>query len=213
MTKVRLISIIGHGSFGTVYKAVWRGTVVASKVLQIGPEDKRVLFEVEKCRLVCYTMKTHHQTPALLVGYYRQLQHPNIVQVMGSLLHEGQLMIFMALVDGDNLHNIIFGGKHQVVCNVFSMCDVGSMPVSMYTYTIQLTPTIKVRIAVQLCQAVVFLHTNSPPLAHLDIKPSNILVRMLEKYYAAGTMMLMSLYLRLNKGLGKSSWQILGSAR
>ena len=44
------------------------------------------------------------------------------------------------------------------------MCDVGSMPVSMYTCTIQLTPTIKVRIALQLYQAVVFLHTNSPPL-------------------------------------------------
>ena len=57
-------------------------------------------------------MKTfHHQTPALLVGYCRQLQHPNIVQVMGSLLHEGQLMIVMALVDEDNLHNIIFGWK------------------------------------------------------------------------------------------------------
>lgn len=44
-------------------------------------------------------------------------------------------------------------------------------------YPIQLTRTIKIRVAVQLIQAITFLHFNHPPLAHLDIKPSNVLVR------------------------------------
>lgn len=44
-------------------------------------------------------------------------------------------------------------------------------------YLIQLTTTIKIRVAVQLIQAITFLHFNHPPLAHLDIKPSNVLVR------------------------------------
>ena len=51
MTSVRLVSIIGHGSFGTVYRAVYRGSVVAAKVVQVGEESKSVIGEVEKCRL------------------------------------------------------------------------------------------------------------------------------------------------------------------
>ena len=29
----------------------------------------------------------------------------------------------------------------------------------------------------QLCQAIVFMHSADPPIAHLDIKPENVLVR------------------------------------
>ena len=60
----------------------------------------------------------------LLLGYSRQIQHPNIIQVMASLIHHGQLMIIMPLVDGDNLHDIVFGGKHQVVCSISSKVGV-----------------------------------------------------------------------------------------
>ena len=35
----------------------------------------------------------------------------------------------------------------------------------------------KIYMALQLCQAIMFMHSNVPPIAHLDIKPSNILVR------------------------------------
>ena len=34
----------------------------------------------------------------------------------------------------------------------------------------------KTYIAIQVAQAVMFLHTSSPPMLHLDIKPANILV-------------------------------------
>ena len=42
--------MIGEGSFGTVYRAVWRGCVVAAKVLQLGHETEKVMSEVEKCK-------------------------------------------------------------------------------------------------------------------------------------------------------------------
>ncbi len=32
--ELHLISEIGRGSFGTVYKALWLGTIVAAKVVQ-----------------------------------------------------------------------------------------------------------------------------------------------------------------------------------
>lgn len=29
---------------------------------------------------------------------------------------------------------------------------------------------------VKICQGLVYLHTNVPPIVHLDVKPSNIMV-------------------------------------
>ena len=32
--KLQLLDIIGQGGYGTVFRAVWKGTIVAAKVLQ-----------------------------------------------------------------------------------------------------------------------------------------------------------------------------------
>ena len=61
---------------------------------------------------------------AIVTWLLQAIQHPNIIQVMASLIHHGQLMIIMLLVDGDNLHDIVFGGKHQVVCSISSKVGV-----------------------------------------------------------------------------------------
>ena len=34
-------------------------------------------------------------------------------------------------------------------------------------------------ILLQLCQALVFLHTSTPPIAHLDVKPANVMVNVI----------------------------------
>lgn len=53
----------------------------------------------------------------------------------------------------------------------------------------QLSHKQKLAIAVQLTQAVAFLHSTKPsPLIHLDIKPANILVRMFMHDYNIYTM-------------------------
>lgn len=48
---LRLISIIGQGSFGIVHKAMWRGSLVAAKVIQI-PEGRTraVTREIDTCK-------------------------------------------------------------------------------------------------------------------------------------------------------------------
>ena len=47
--------------------------------------------------------------------------------------------------------------------------------------TMQLCDRDKILICYQLCQAVMFLHTSEPQMAHLDIKPANIMVSSLFK--------------------------------
>ena len=52
MIGVRLVNVIGHGSFSTVYRAVWRGSLVAAKVIhdQMGEQNRMcVIGEVKKC--------------------------------------------------------------------------------------------------------------------------------------------------------------------
>lgn len=40
----------------------------------------------------------------------------------------------------------------------------------------QLTFKDKLTISVQICQGLVFMHSADPPMAHLDLKPENIMV-------------------------------------
>ena len=93
--------------------------------------------------------------------------------MMGYQHQDGKLMIIMSL-NGPNLHDVIFSEKHQV-CVCVCVC-VWALE-STFGVQMQLSLTLKLQISVQLCQALVFMHTNTPPIAHLDIKPSNILVR------------------------------------
>lgn len=37
--EVKLLSVIGQGSYGTVHVASWRGSLVAAKVISLTPRD------------------------------------------------------------------------------------------------------------------------------------------------------------------------------
>lgn len=41
-TTVRLLEVIGSGSYGVVHKAVWRGSIVAAKVIN-APEPAKAV--------------------------------------------------------------------------------------------------------------------------------------------------------------------------
>ena len=56
-SNVRLKEAIGQGGYGTVYKAHWRGLVVAAKVIPLQgiPSDScRVMSEIEFLKLASY---------------------------------------------------------------------------------------------------------------------------------------------------------------
>jgi len=48
---LKLLSIIGQGSFGTVHRALWRGMMVAAKVIPVSLMDgkEKATKEVELC--------------------------------------------------------------------------------------------------------------------------------------------------------------------
>jgi len=48
----------------------------------------------------------------------------------------------------------------------------------MFKHSLQMTFMMKVYIAAQILQALVFMHTSKLPLVHRDIKPANILVSL-----------------------------------
>ena len=58
-------------------------------------------------------------------------------------------------------------------------------------------------IAIQLCQALTFMHTSVPPVAHLYIKPSNVLVSYIAEQDLKGAVIMYPFPLRLRRGLGK----------
>ena len=55
--------------------------------------------------------------------------------------------------------------------------SLGSYVTVLVAYhCLQMSSTVKLGIAIQVAQALMFLHTSEPPTVHLDVKPSNILV-------------------------------------
>jgi serine/threonine protein kinase len=83
----------------------------------------------------------------------------------------GRLAILMSLVNGPNLHDFVFGRKHNVSSSPPSL-----LYIQLFIFNFQLDQDTKIYMALQLCQAIHFIHNNTPPIAHLDVKPSNVLV-------------------------------------
>ena len=49
--KPKLEAVVGEGTFGTVYRAIWRGTVVAAKVITIpAGSESTVQQEIAMCK-------------------------------------------------------------------------------------------------------------------------------------------------------------------
>ena len=41
----KLLQLIGRGTYGSVYKVAWRGSLVAAKVIPISQSDKTVVMK------------------------------------------------------------------------------------------------------------------------------------------------------------------------
>jgi len=131
---------LGNGSFGDVYK----GTLDGQRPVAV----KR------------YKNGTKKEEFAKEVIVHSQINHKNVVRLLGCCAEENALMIVMEFICNGNLYNILH-------------CSNSSGPVPF--------PLDKrLDIAIQSAEALSCMHSMYSPVLHGDIKPANILLD--EKY-------------------------------
>jgi serine/threonine-protein kinase len=132
---LRVLEPIGRGAFGDVYRA-WDTRLdreVALKLLPTDPgsSDSRVTSIIDEGRLLA------------------RVRHPNVVTIYGAERIENHVGLWMELVHGETLQQMLGAGRS------FTTADV-------------------VGIGIELCRAVDAVHTAG--LLHRDIKPHNVMV-------------------------------------
>jgi hypothetical protein len=90
-------------------------------------------------------------------AFLHRLRHPHVIQLFGACVEPGNLCIVTEFVPKGNLHNVLTKRK------------IGEAPTKIEWRT-------RVQMGIDLAAAVAFLHQQSPPVLHLDIKSPNLLV-------------------------------------
>eukprot|EP01102_Stenamoeba_stenopodia_P014052 TRINITY_DN4636_c0_g2_i1.p1 TRINITY_DN4636_c0_g2~~TRINITY_DN4636_c0_g2_i1.p1 ORF type:complete len:1322 (+),score=264.84 TRINITY_DN4636_c0_g2_i1:1203-5168(+) len=153
-SEVKILEEIGQGAFASVYKAHWRGEIVAVKRLEIKP----VMVGDLECRGDRDLLEQRKQQERILEVYteFRQevsllssLKHPNVVEMKGIVLEP--FCIVMEYMG--------FGNLYDFVHNLENPID---------------WPT-RLRIASGIASAINFLHLDYR-MIHRDLKSPNILL-------------------------------------
>eukprot|EP00118_Oscarella_pearsei_P005157 m.23338 g.23338 ORF g.23338 m.23338 type:complete len:962 (+) comp28457_c0_seq2:26-2911(+) len=147
--------VLGSGSFATVYKAklkwadsVSDGKTVAAKVLTTGP------------RLPKNTVKVFFKETSILLNLK---PHPNIVKFYGICPNPKRFCIVLEYVEGGSLFDWLYESEDE--------SSIARNPdVDLWNHRID--------IACQIIDGLAHLHSQSPPIAHMDLKPGNILIRI-----------------------------------
>ena len=167
---IKLEYKIGEGSFGVVYKAVFRGAQVAVKKMRSPLFMELTQNDIEEFRKEAYMMS--------------RLRHPNIVLVMGISLVD-QDPVKQPTTSFDGLASPMMKNNKDVkmkktVCIITEYLEKGSLadilygpsrlPPDVLTYERILT------CAHQAARGMLYLHSLSPPIMHRDLKSSNLVV-------------------------------------
>lgn len=160
----------GSGAFGQVFAGLWLGTPVALKRTHLldptNPEMAalvREMSEPERDGLVQTFWKECHVTA--------RLRHPNIVLFLGVIVDSlitppHPLFLMMEYIGGGTLHQLLYS----------SSISTTSTSSSSSSSEHRLSEERKRQILLDIARGLRYLHSQKPPILHLDIKPANILM-------------------------------------
>jgi serine/threonine-protein kinase len=129
---LRVIEIIGRGGFGAVYRA-WDGTLEREVALKLIPTANRVV-DLSRARKEAQRLA--------------RVRHANVVTIYGADLHDEHFGIWMELIHGSTLRELL---RVQGTMSAQEAASIG----------------------IDLCHAVAAVHRAS--LLHGDIKASNVM--------------------------------------
>lgn len=158
-------STLGTGALGEVKQACWNGISVAVKRLYFMATDAAAL------RAMGGELSPEVRQAAL-ADFVREctinasIRHPNIVMFIGvsvdTTTQQPQHLV-LEYMDGGSLFNELYGTTSGTVTTVLRSRGV-------------LALSRVVSILRDVCNALVYLHSRTPPILHLDIKPKNVLI-------------------------------------
>ena len=128
---------LGSGAFGIVYKALWKGDVVAVKQVRSERLENREGAKED-------FMKE--------LGLMLSLCHRHIVNCYGGSC-DPELVLVMELMERGSLSDCLRNHPTE-----FAWAELGQ------------------KILYDAAKGLVYLHSFSPPIAHFDIKPLNVLI-------------------------------------
>ena len=115
--KLHLLEVIGQGGYGTVYKALWKGTIVAAKVLVTDNSTSCKEADILKY-VILYTIM--FCLVSIIVYCTRMVHHPNISPILAvESVEVRKIAMITPLVRGKNLQQILFEGDGNKVISSY----------------------------------------------------------------------------------------------